>query len=79
MDTSFEPSGQSGKRTGKQSSLPPDIGRSTASSKRYRIELGTGDRAKEVFLKLQKCSLHCGNVRLLQKALNLLEEATVRR
>ena len=71
---------RSGKRTVKQSSLPPDLGSSSGSaSKRYRLELGSEDRVKEVFEKWQKWSLKYGNVRLLQRALDLLEEATVSR
>ena len=52
-------------------------GSTASSSKRYRLELGSGDRAKEVFERWQRLRQKDSNIRLLHKALDLLENLIV--
>ena len=57
----------------------PKLGRLlqiTKGSKRYRIDLGCSDWAREAYEWWQKNLEHCGdtNVRLVQRALDLLED-----
>ena len=57
----------------------PKLGRPlkiTKGSKRYRIDLGCSDWAREAYERWQKNLEHCGdtNVSLVQRALDLLEE-----
>ena len=48
-----------------------------SASKQYRLELGSGDRAKEVFERWQRLRQKESNIRLLHKALDLLEKVIV--